>query len=68
MKVRSGGNYVDGFLVLPIKRQQCASNQEAAMCFDGDSPDMDSVYEISFHMDNIYEVSFTLNDFRYHIM
>ena len=49
-----------GSNVLPIKRQQ--------FTFDGDSPDMDSVYEISFHMDNLYQVSFTLNDFRYHIM
>ena len=31
VKVRSGGNYVDGFLVLPIKRQQCSSNQKAAV-------------------------------------
>ena len=33
VKVRSGGNYDDGFLVIPIKRQQ--------FTFDGDSPDMD---------------------------
>ena len=60
VKSRSVGNYDDGFLVVPIKRQQFA--------FDGDSPDMElRLGDIISYGLPFDEVAFTFNDLRYDI-